>query len=197
MRNLFSIVALGSLTGVLACGGKGAQQGQAAPSSTALSDSTSSTSTAMTVPDWMHLDRAARTVELEITAAAPGASAPFDYNGYTHGGATITVPAGFAVTIHFSNQDQAQAHSLAILGQVGDYPASFSNPQPAFPKAMTSSPTSTDAGTRPGQSETLQFTAGTPGHYAMVCLMPGHAVAGMWVRFDISGEGAAGVSPTS
>ena len=196
MRNLLSFLAIGSLTGALACGGKGAPQSQTASSSTATSD-TAAGSTAATVPDWMHLDRTAKTVQLDITAAEPGPSAPFDYNGYTHGGATITVPVGFAVTIQFSNQDQAQAHSLAILSQVGDYPASFTNPQPAFPNAITTSPTSTDAGTRPGQSETLHFTANTPGHYAMVCVMPGHAVAGMWVRFDVSSAGAAGVRTTS
>jgi sulfocyanin len=197
MRNLFAILTLGSVAGAFACGGKAAPQSQSASSSTAMADSTSALSAAVTVPDWMHLDPTAKTVQLDIVAAEPGPSAPFDYNGYTHGGATITVPAGYAVTIHFRNQDQAQAHSLAILSQVGDYPPSFTNPQPAFPTAITSSPTSTDAGTRPGESETLHFTATTPGHYAMVCVMPGHAVAGMWVRFDVSSEGTAGLSTTS
>ena len=134
---------------------------------------------------------------LDIVAAQAGASSPFDFNGYTHGGATITVPQGYAITIHFTNHDQAQAHSLVILNQVGDYPAAFTDPQPAFPGAITTSPTSTDAGTKPGQSETLHFTVDKPGNYAMVCVMPGHAVAGMWVHFDVSAQGEAGVSTSS
>lgn len=198
MRNSIAALALGALAGTLACGGKGAPAARADTSSAAVAGSTAApTASATTMPDWMHVDRSAKTVQLDVVAAQAGASSPFDFNGYTHGAATITVPQGYAVTIRFTNQDQAQPHSLSILDQVGDYPASFTNPQPAFPGAITSSPTSIEAGTKPGQSETLHFTADKPGHYAMVCVMPGHAVAGMWVHFDVSAEGAAGVSTTS
>jgi len=197
MKIPMTTLAIGALAGALACGGKKPAAQAGTTNATAESTTAAPTASATTIPDWMHVDKAAKTVQLDIVAAQAGASSPFDFNGYTHGEATITVPQGYAVTIHFTNHDQAQAHSLVILDQVGDYPAAFTNPQPAFPGAITASPTSTDAGTKPGQSETLHFSVDKAGHYAIVCVMPGHAVAGMWVRFDVSAEGAVGVSTTS
>lgn len=195
MRNAITLVAVGSLAGALACGGKSTPATRADTAGAAMASAP--TASATTVPDWMHLDRDAKTVQLDIVAAQTGAATPFDFNGYTQGEATITVPQGYAVTIHFTNNDQAQSHSLAILSQVGDYPASFTDPQPVFAGAITTSPTATDAGTKPGESETLHFTAETAGDYAMVCVMPGHAVAGMWVHFNVSAQGEAGVSSSS
>jgi uncharacterized cupredoxin-like copper-binding protein len=35
--------------------------------------------------------------------------------------------------------------------------------------------------------------ATTAGNYAMVCYVPGHAALGMWLYFDVSADGEAGV----
>jgi uncharacterized cupredoxin-like copper-binding protein len=39
---------------------------------------------------------------------------------------------------------------------------------------------------------TLSFTADTAGDYTMVCYIPGHAVAGMWVNFRVAEGEEAG-----
>lgn len=38
----------------------------------------------------------------------------------------------------------------------------------------------------------MKFTAAKAGTFAMVCLMPPHALTGMWIRFDVSAESTAG-----
>jgi uncharacterized cupredoxin-like copper-binding protein len=103
------------------------------------------------------------------------------------------VPEGFRVNITFVNRDPVNAHSLAIMNQIGDYPAIFVDPVPAFEGAM--SPNATDAAKAlaPGGSQNVAFVAARAGHYAMICVLPAHALTGMWVRFDVSADGSAGV----
>jgi uncharacterized cupredoxin-like copper-binding protein len=48
--------------------------------------------------------------------------------------------------------------------------------------------------TQPKQSETLKFTAARAGDYTLNCFIPGHALTGMWIRFDVSADGKAGVT---
>ena len=43
-----------------------------------------------------------------------------------------------------------------------------------------------------GETETITFTAGAAGEYALVCYVPGHATAGMWINFNV--EAAAGAA---
>lgn len=150
----------------------------------------------MMTPDWMQVDNDARTVTLDIVAGQTNANNNWNFNGYHTGNATITVPEGYAVTINFRNSDPAIAHSLGIASQVGNYPPMFQDPQPVFEGAMTSNPTDVQNATRPGATETVTFTAGTAGEYAMVCYVPAHATAGMWISFNVSADGQAGVTTT-
>ena len=152
---------------------------------------------AMSMPDWMRVDTAARTVTMDIVAGQTAANNNWNYNGHFNGDATITVPQGYQVTINFRNNDPAIAHSLGIVDQVGSYPPQFQSPQPLFAGAMTSNPTDPINATKSGASETIRFTAATAGQYAMVCFVPAHATAGMWVRFNVSADGTAGVTTTS
>jgi sulfocyanin len=147
----------------------------------------------MTMPDWMKVDRAKKSVSMQIEAGKTETNNHWNFNGFSNGGATIAVPANYTVQINFKNDDPAVAHSLGVDKRTGDFPPTFENPQPVFPKAITSKPTDPAGGVSPGKSETLSFKAATPGHYSLVCYMPGHAAAGMWVRFDVSADTAAGV----
>jgi uncharacterized cupredoxin-like copper-binding protein len=45
----------------------------------------------------------------------------------------------------------------------------------------------------PGESETITFTASQAGEYSLVCYVPGHAMIGMYVHFNVSADGEAGV----
>ncbi len=143
------------------------------------------------IPDWYHIDNDAKTVELHMAGQMDGG---WKFNGMAGGEETITVPLGYAITVELTNDDPAMAHSVGIDAQVGDYPAMFTDPRPAFSGAVSSTPTSMQEATMPGESESFTFTADVAGEYAMVCYVPGHALTGMWVRFNVSAEGEAGVS---
>jgi hypothetical protein len=96
------------------------------------------------------------------------------------------------VSIELINRDPNMAHSLGISSKVGDFgipPV----PEPVFPGAITEHPQSMLEATMPGESETITFVAETAGSYSMVCYIPGHTAVGMWLFFDVSGEGEAGV----
>jgi len=146
----------------------------------------------MTTPAWYKKDDATKTVSLDITAGATDANNHWNFNGGTHGDIAITVPEGYTVKIHFENHDPAMAHSLGIVAQTSGFGATMT-PTPAFPGAITSNPTSMTAATLPGKSEDISFTADKAGNYAMVCFIPGHAATGMYLLFNVSADGSAGV----
>ncbi|HXI19990.1 MAG TPA: sulfocyanin-like copper-binding protein [Gemmatimonadales bacterium] len=181
-----------------ACGGKknSAARGPSDTTSTARSGGMAAQALAehLTRPSWMTVDSAAKTVSLDIEAGKTGDNNHWNFNGYLRGDATLTVPEGYKVTVHFKNDDPAMPHSFAVLSQVGDYPAMIQNPKPVFDGAMSSNATSPTGGTKPGQSETISFTASTPGQYAIVCVQPAHAAAGMWMHFNVSSNGMVGLS---
>lgn len=177
----------------LACGGgePGAEAGTggAAESEAAAGE--------LTMPDWMQVDRDAESVLLEIVAGATPANNYWNFQGLAMGEAEIVVPLGYSVTIEFRNEDQSMAHSLGIDEVETSWPAMFQDPQPVFEGAITSGPAQIATATQPGESETITFTAGQAGEYAMVCYVPGHAIAGMWINFTVSAEGEAGLRRTS
>jgi plastocyanin len=147
------------------------------------------------MPEWIRADHTARTVTIDLTAGSTNANNYWNFNGYVNGGATITVPEGYAVTLRFRNSDPAMAHSVAILPQVGGYQAAFTaGVQPVFPGAMTPNATDLAGATAPGAEATIRFTASQVGEYGLVCLVPGHAAVGMWVRFSVSLGGRPGVT---
>lgn len=196
MRHLVTTVLATAF--LAACGGGEPAQtgGQQAP---AASEGAMAQPAAgqMMMPDWMQVDSAAKTVTLSIVAGQTSANNNWNFNGHHNGDATIVVPAGYAVTVNFRNNDPAIAHSLGVVSQVGSYPPMFQNPQPAFQGAITKNPTDVQNATKPGATETISFTAGTAGEYAMVCFVPAHATAGMWIHFNVSADGRAGVRTTS
>lgn len=197
MRNSMKMM-LGLLVafGLVACGGGAGDEGDATEAdTTAQMDETDGGEMAadgMTTPSWMTVDEAARTVTMEIDAGADDANNRWNFNGLYAGEGSITVPEGYTVTIEFTNSDPTQPHSLGIGEAMDTYPATFENPQPVFAGAMTSNPNT--SGTPSNESETIEFTTDTAGDYAMICYVPGHAVAGMVIPFTVSSEGEAGVT---
>ena len=184
----------------LACGG-GEQAGsqeqaggeQAAQQETAGEQAGMEQQGELTMPDWISVDEENQTATLEIIAAKTSDNMNgWNFNGYYGGNATIVVPEGYEITIDFQNNDQVNPHSLGIDEQVGGYPANFSEVTPAFEGAVTEGANEMGTSTQPGQSETITFTAGEAGEYAMVCYVPAHANQGMWIHFHVSAEGEAG-----
>lgn len=146
----------------------------------------------LSVPDWMSVDHDAQTVTMDIVAGQTDANNHWNYNGYHSGNARIVVPEGYEVTINFTNQDDLSPHSLGIGAETSNFKPTYENPQPVFDGAITESADNMSESTQPGQSETITFTAGSAGEYAVICYLPGHATAGMWIYFDVSAEGEAG-----
>jgi len=209
MRKTLAAVLALAFFGVAACGGGGDQAGAeqsaqesgqqeaAAQQAAESGGETSGQQEAgeLTMPDWMTVDEQNQTVTMEIIAGSTSANNNWNYNGYHAGGnnARIVVPQGYEVTINFENQDDLSPHSVGIDAEVGDYPPTFQSIEPAFDGALSSGATSMSEATQPGESETITFTASEAGEYAMVCYLPGHATAGMWIHFRVSADGEAGL----
>lgn len=146
----------------------------------------------MTMPDWYSLDSDARTVHLSITAGLTPDNNHWNFNGAIKGDMAITVPEGYTVDIQFTNNDPNMAHSLGIEPATINFTVP-PTPTPVFEGAITENPGSMIDGTMPGESEPVTFVADQAGHYAMVCYVPGHTAVGMWIYFDVSASGEAGV----
>jgi sulfocyanin len=174
---------------------QGSQPGQASaaeqPSSAQAAPQTDASEAPMTTPDWFAYDKEAKTVRLTITAGLTPTLNHWNFNGGTNGDMIITVPLGSKVTLDFKNADPALAHTLGIVSKVGGYSATPTM-DPVFDGAASTPHTAT-AGVPAGQSQTLHFTASKAGHYAAICYMAGHAAAGMWIHFNVSSTGEAGV----
>lgn len=208
MRIIYTALAA-TTVGLVACGGGNKNAGGNAADTTAAAPAGSTAAPApaaapaaapqgpMTVPSWMKVDKGNKTVSLDIHAGKTADNNHWNFNGYDKGNATITVPEGYKVTIKFTNDDPAMAHSIGVDSAYTTFPASFTNPQPIFPGAISSDPTDLTKATQPHKSQTVTFTASKAGNYSINCFIPGHAMSGMWIHFDVSSNGQAGVATSS
>ena len=186
---LFLVVALA------ACGGgEPAENAPESPASAPAQAAAPSLSD-MTMPDWFHVDEANKMVHMTITAGLTDALNHWNFNGYTKGDATITVPEGYTVNIDLVNNDPVMAHSLGISTVTSGFGAMLDQTV-AFDGAVTSNPSSMTDATMPGESESISFVASTAGNYSMACFIVGHAATGMWIHFNVSADGSAGVQTT-
>jgi hypothetical protein len=180
---------------LVACGGgepaESPSQGAGAPAP-AAAPAAPMPSGPMTTPDWFHADAASRTVHLTITAGATPDNNHWNFNGAIRGSTAITVPEGYAVEIEFTNRDPNMAHSLGISAETSNFSVP-PQPNPVFPGAISQNPGSLIDGTMPGETETIRFVAERAGNYSIVCYIPGHTAVGMWLRFNVSANGEAGV----
>lgn len=196
MRISASLTTLLIAFGLVACGG-GADEGTTdettATETTAMEEETGEMGAGgLSTPAWMTVDETARTVTMDIRAGDTDANNRWNFNGLYAGNGAISVPEGFQVTINFTNADPNQPHSFGIDEAMDSYPATFETPEPVFAGAL--SPDATTTGTAPNESATVSFTADRAGDYAMICYIPGHAVAGMVIPFHVTADGSAGVS---
>ncbi len=198
----FSILPAAMLLALAACGGgessnqmpanqpdtSAAQPAQPAATQTSQPDASSAP---MTTPDWFSYDKGTNTVKMTITAGLTDAKNHWNFNGGHDGDMIITVPEGAKVTLDFKNADPAMAHSIGIVDKTSGFSATPTD-EPVFAGAVSNPHTATE-GLAPGGSETLNFTASKAGNYAAICYMAGHAATGMYVYFNVSADGKAGV----
>jgi sulfocyanin len=189
----FSTLSL--VVALAACGGgEPAENAPEAPA-TAPAQAAAPSMSEMTTPDWFHVDEANKTVHMTITAGLTDALNHWNFNGYTRGEATVTVPEGYTVTIDLVNNDPVMAHSLGISTVTSGFGALLGGTV-AFEGAVTSNPESMTDATMPGETESITFVAATAGNYSMACFIVGHAATGMWIHFNVSADGSAGVQTT-
>ena len=182
---LFAVALLG-------CGsGQEGDRSAPVPGTATMADAAATTA----IPaDWISVDDAARTVTVTLVAGQSDANNRWNFNGYANGEATVVVPAGYTVTIHFENRDPVHYHSVGVLAKVASYPPIFEDATPVFDGAVTSNATSMSEATAPaGGTESMTFIASAAGEYALVSLVPANAVTGMWVGFEVSESGESGL----
>lgn len=144
-------------------------------------------------PNWFQMDEAAQTVTIDLIAGSTSDNNYWNFNGFFGGRGAIVVPEGYTVTVNFANQDPNMAHSVGVGERLASWPTSFSEVTPTFPGAVSSNPTSMTESTLPGEAESFTFVADEAGEFALICYVVGHAATGMWMPFNVSADGEAGV----
>ena len=139
---------------------------------------TSSTSAAAD-SEYLKWDPATKTVTFKLVAG------PFDFNRFTSGGGTLTVPAGSTNVWNFLQND-GTPHSAEVASGTGPVPNSGGDP--AIPRAYTNKVVE---GLPQGATDVIRFTAPDTGSYRIICGVPGHALSGMWIWLKIGPAASA------
>ena len=123
--------------------------------------------------EYVKWDPATKTVTFRLVAG------PFDFNHFTRGGGTLTVPAGSTNVWNFLQND-GTPHSAEVASGTGSVPNSGGDP--AIPRAYTNKVVE---GLVQGATDVIRFTAPDTGSYRIICGVPGHALSGMWIWLKI------------
>ena len=123
--------------------------------------------------EYLQYDAATNTVTFKLVAG------PFAFNGYTGGGATLTVPPRSTNVMIFEQAD-GTPHSAEIGSGTGEIPNSGGDP--AIPRAYTNKAVE---GLIQGAKDVMRFTAPDSGTYRIVCGVPGHALSAMWIWYQV------------
>jgi Sulfocyanin (SoxE) domain len=132
-------------------------------------------------PSWLSVDATSRTATFELIAGLTGANGALNFNGFTDGRLTLTVPVGWTVVMYFRNHDGMLPHSAEVIEDV--HPLPLQPVTPAFPKAFT---LRLAEGIPSEGRDDLRFIADKGGSYLIFCGVPGHGASGMWIRLMVS-----------
>jgi hypothetical protein len=124
---------------------------------------------------WLSYDAATKTVTFELI----GGPAGFQFNGYSSGGATLTVPSKATVVMNFINKD-GTPHSAEVIS--GEGPLPNAGGDPAIPRAYT---TQLIQGLPQEGTDVMRFQVPESGTYRIFCGVPGHGLSGMWIWMKI------------
>ena len=132
--------------------------------------------------NWLAVDSASKTATFQLTSGLTQLNGGLNFNGFNDGKLTRSVPTGWNVVIRFKNQDPNLTHSAEVVDTAKPMPAGPVEP-PAFAHAMSAK---LMTGLASGDSDTFKFVANKPGSYMNFCGVPGHGLAGMWLRLKVS-----------
>jgi uncharacterized cupredoxin-like copper-binding protein len=142
------------------------------------------------LPDWISVDAAARTVTLTLEASRPAGAPAARINGEHDGSVQVVVPRGWTVQWRWKNLDESGPHSLVVMVEREKLP--MEGGRASFTNAMSRSVT---AGLPPGGTDNTTFVAEDAGWYWVLCGVPGHAIGGEWIGLKVD-PAATGVSLT-
>src|SRR5881296_899723 len=144
--------------------------------------------------NWLTVDTTAKTATFQLTAGLTQLNGGLNFNGFNDGKLTLTVPVNWTVVLRFVNHDPNLPHSAEVVDTAKPMPAGPVEP-PALPRAMTAR---LMQGLGAGEADSMRFVATKPGSYMIFCAVPGHGLAGMWIRFKVSAtEKRPTLAPTS
>lgn len=138
---------------------------------------------------WLKWDAGSKTATFALIAGAQGGSSPFNFNRFTEGNLTWTVPLNSTVVMNFVNDD-GTPHSAEIIPGAGAIPNMSTVPDAAISRAYTRKALE---GMSQGETDVMRFTASPAGNYRIFCGVPGHGLSGMWIWFKVD---AAATSAT-
>jgi hypothetical protein len=124
---------------------------------------------------YLKYDAASNTVTFELI----GGPAGFQFNGYSSGGATLTLPPKANVVMNFINKD-GTPHSAEVISGEGALPNASTDP--AIPRAYTNQALQ---GLPQEATDVIKFTAPESGTFRIFCGVPGHGLSGMWIWMKI------------
>jgi sulfocyanin len=138
----------------------------------------------ITPADFLRLSSKPKTVKLTVIAAYTSGNYGMNFNGFSFGKATYTIPSGWNVEIDFINPSPVP-HSAILVEK--DQVKKLQMGEPAFKGAAVPNPV---MGISTNKAS-FQFTADEPGDYAIACGFPSHALAGHWIAFEVSASAKA------
>jgi Sulfocyanin (SoxE) domain len=121
-------------------------------------------------------DAASNTVTFQLIGGPHG----FQFNGYSSGGATLTLPPKANVVINFVNKD-GTPHSAEVIP--GEGPIPNAGGDPALPRAFTNQLLQ---GLPQEGTDNMKFTVPASGSYRIFCGVPGHGLSGMWIWMKVN-----------
>lgn len=130
---------------------------------------------------WLTVDTVAKTATFQLIAGLTGLNGALNFNGFRDGGLTFTVPLNWNVVMQFTNRDGDLPHSAEVIPETKPLPAGPVDP--AFDRAMT---LRLAQGLEAGAQDDIRFVANKAGPFIIFCAVPGHGLAGMWIRFQVS-----------
>ncbi len=137
-------------------------------------------------PAWLSVDAGGKSVRFQLIAGLTGLNGALNFNGFRDGGLTLVVPEGWRAQIDFRNHDGMLPHSAEIITPRTPLPV-----EPVAPAISRAFTIRLAQGLVSEATDTMRFVAQPAGEYLIVCGVPGHGAAGMWIRMRVSATATA------
>ncbi|MEP6474760.1 MAG: sulfocyanin-like copper-binding protein [Gemmatimonadota bacterium] len=136
---------------------------------------------------WLAANTATKTATFQLTAGLTPFNGALNFNGFRDGGLTLVVPVDWTVVVNFTNHDGMLPHSAQVIADQKPVPNGALD-KAGIDRAYTNQ---VAEGLPPQSKDIMRFTARPAGEYLFLCGVPGHGLAGMWIRLKVSADATA------